>query len=117
MVIMAKKTVKTKVTYIVEKMSSEESVNSQELEETPQIKKHTCITHLPCIHPTNGLTSKQAAALFPPVMNSYFYKFVSCKSAYIFTRKEPGTSCLGNFACKTAGEISTITNFCGHLTM
>ena len=38
-------------------------------------------------------------------------------SIHIFTRKELGTRCSLDFACVTAGELSsTIINFFGHLT-
>ena len=39
-------------------------------------------------------------------------------SIHIFTRKKLGTRCSRDFACATAGELSsTITNFFGRLTI
>ena len=100
----------------IEKISSEESVNSQEVEETPQKRSVSLNVH----RSRRAITSKQAAALFRRdkfillqvcITGSHF-------SAHIFTRKEPGTSCSREFACATAGELSlTITNFFGRLTM
>ena len=43
--------------------------------------------------------------------------YVTPFSIHIFTRKELGTRCSRDFACATAGELSsTITNFFGCLT-
>ena len=78
----------------IEKISSEESVNSQELLETPKKRKRI----------TNRSSVKKGHA-------------ARWLSVHIFTRKEPGTSCSRDFAFATAGELSTITNFFGRLTM
>ena len=62
---------------------------------------------------------KHAAALF---RGEKIHTFTSLSygrsfSIQIFTRKELGTRCSRDFACATAGELSsTIMNFFGRLT-
>ena len=59
---------------------------------------------------------KHAAALFRHTFTSLSYG--TPFSIRIFTRKKLGTRCSRDFACVTAGELSsTITNFFGRLTI
>ena len=100
----------------IEKMSSEASVNSQELEETPQKKK--CITKRSSVK--KGNAARWSNDLILRLTDEYEAQpcpWEAIFSVHIFTRKEPGTSCSRDFACVTAGELSsTITNFFGRLT-
>ena len=57
-----------------------------------------------------------------PLSSQKIHTFKSLSSGtpfiHIFTRKKLGTRCSRDFACATAGELSsTITNFFGRLTM
>ena len=75
------------------------------------------------VHDRNHWPDSDQKTCCRPLSSRKIHTFTSLSywtpySVHIFTRKELGTCCSRNFACATAGELSsTITNFFCRLTI